>query len=86
MPELHKALKTLNHYVFTLKMATAMFDETLNNSQHSTLAVAQIRRCTLNSFPENFGRKSQNGYWKSGTVGIREDHCVLFRTHSFSLQ
>jgi hypothetical protein len=34
-------LKTPNHYVFTLKMAVAMFAETLDNFQHSTLLIPE---------------------------------------------
>jgi hypothetical protein len=39
-------LKTPNQYIFTLKMATAMFVETLDNFQHSSRLIPESRRCT----------------------------------------
>jgi hypothetical protein len=44
--------KTPNHYTFTLNMATAMFAETLDNSQHSTRINPESRSYTLNSIRE----------------------------------
>jgi hypothetical protein len=38
--------KTTNHYTFTLKMATAMFVETLDNSEHSMRLKAESRSYT----------------------------------------
>jgi hypothetical protein len=35
------AAKTPNHYIFTLKMTATMFDETLDNSQHSTQLIPE---------------------------------------------
>jgi hypothetical protein len=46
-------LKTPNKYTFTLKMATEMFTETLDNSQHSTMFIPESRSYTLNSSREN---------------------------------
>jgi hypothetical protein len=43
-----RLLKTSNHYKFTLKMATAMSSETLDNSQHSTRLIPESRDCTMN--------------------------------------
>jgi hypothetical protein len=45
--------KTLNDYVFTLKITTAMFAETVDNSQHSTPPIHEGRNCTLNSGRED---------------------------------
>jgi hypothetical protein len=39
--------KRPNHYTFTLKMATAMFAETLDNFQHSTRLIPEGRSCTI---------------------------------------
>jgi hypothetical protein len=38
--------------IFTLKMATATFSETLDNFQHSTRLIPESRSCTLNSSRE----------------------------------
>jgi hypothetical protein len=38
--------KTPNHYRFTLKMATAMSAETMDNFQHSTQLIPESRSCT----------------------------------------
>jgi hypothetical protein len=40
------AAKTPIHYIFTLKMATAMFAETLDNFQHSKRLIPDSRSCT----------------------------------------
>jgi hypothetical protein len=48
-----KLPKTPNHYTFTLKMVTAMFGETLDNSQHSTQLIPERRTYTLNTSREN---------------------------------
>jgi hypothetical protein len=53
LPALHKASKTPNHCIFTLKIATAMFVETLDNFQHSSRFIPETRSCTLNSSCEN---------------------------------
>jgi hypothetical protein len=39
--------KTPNHYIFTLKMTTAVFVETLDNIQHSTHIIHKSRSRTL---------------------------------------
>jgi hypothetical protein len=45
----HKQGCRSNHnFVFTVKMATAMLAETLDNSEHSTLLITETRSCTLN--------------------------------------
>jgi hypothetical protein len=36
LPYLRKSAKTSSHYIFTLKMATAVFAEMIDNFQHST--------------------------------------------------
>jgi hypothetical protein len=41
--------KTPNLYIFTLKMETAMFVETLDSFQHSMLLIPESQGCTLNS-------------------------------------
>jgi hypothetical protein len=38
--------KTPNHDTFILKMATAMFVETLDNFQHSTRLIPESQSCT----------------------------------------
>jgi hypothetical protein len=38
--------KSPNHYTFTLKMANAMFAETLYNTQHSTRLTPESRSYT----------------------------------------
>jgi hypothetical protein len=48
-----KLPKTPNHDIFTLKMATAMFVETLDNSQRSMWLIPENRSCTLNTGREN---------------------------------
>jgi hypothetical protein len=45
--------KTPNHYIFTLKMATEMFVETVGNFQHSTWLIPESWSCALNSSREN---------------------------------
>jgi hypothetical protein len=53
LPALYKASKeTPNHYTFTLKMATAMFVETLDDSEHSTRLTPESQSYTLNSSRE----------------------------------
>jgi hypothetical protein len=49
---------------FTLKMATAMFAETLNNFQHSTRPIPESRYCTT-TIP--FGMKGK-GMGKGNTL------------------
>jgi hypothetical protein len=43
-------IETPNHYILTLKMATAMFAETLDNFQRSTLLISESRCCTTGHF------------------------------------
>jgi hypothetical protein len=40
--------KMPNHYTFTLKMATAMFAETLDDSRHLTQLIPETRSYALN--------------------------------------
>jgi hypothetical protein len=42
-----------NHYIFTLKMATAMSAGMLDNFHHLMLLIPKSRSCTLNSSHEN---------------------------------
>jgi hypothetical protein len=52
-----RLLNTPNHYTFTLKMATAMFAETLDNFQYSTRLNPESRSYTfrkLHVFPTRF--------------------------------
>jgi hypothetical protein len=48
-----KGFQNSSYYAFTMKMATAMFAETLNNIQHSTRLTPESRSYTLNSSREN---------------------------------
>jgi hypothetical protein len=50
--------KTPSHHKFTLKMATAMFAETLDTFQHSTRLFPESRSCALNSSRENLKAKN----------------------------
>jgi hypothetical protein len=59
-----RAKKTPNRYIFTLKMATAMFTETLNNFQHSTRLNPESRSCTLNSSRENLRIRIKRHSWR----------------------
>jgi hypothetical protein len=45
--------KMPSYYMFTLKMATAMFAKMLINSQHLTWLIPKSQSCTLNSSHEN---------------------------------
>jgi hypothetical protein len=45
--------KSPNHGIFTLKMATAVFSETLDDTQQSTRLTSESRRYTVNSSHEN---------------------------------
>jgi hypothetical protein len=41
-PSVPRLPKSLNQYIFTLKMATAKFAETMDNFQHSTGLIPDI--------------------------------------------
>jgi hypothetical protein len=41
--------KTSTHYILTMKMATVVFAETSDNSEHSTQLIAESCKCTWNS-------------------------------------
>jgi hypothetical protein len=49
--------KTSHPTTFTLKMATAMFAEMLDNSQHSMQLIPESRSYTLNSSREDLGTR-----------------------------
>jgi L-2-hydroxyglutarate oxidase LhgO len=62
--------KMSNHYTFTLKMATLMFAETFDNSQHLKQLNPKNQRYTLNKF--NSKRKSN---WNKHTI-INKDYII----------
>jgi hypothetical protein len=75
--------KTPNKHIFTLKMATAMSVETLDNFQHSTLIILEPKIYIGNSlYDEWFLRKSMLDLNSQLTVWIPDTkiHSVLSET------
>jgi hypothetical protein len=50
-------MPTTTNYKFTLKMATAIFAETLDNFQHSTRLISEIGSSALHTSCENQGKE-----------------------------
>jgi uncharacterized protein YbaP (TraB family) len=46
--------------IFTLKMATGVFVETLDNSKHSTRLIPESRSFTMNTGSENLNKDLHN--------------------------
>jgi hypothetical protein len=72
--------KTPNHSRFTLKMATAMFAETLDNFQHSMRLIPKSWSCfgLLNSSCKNLRLENETGHMPSLLSKIRSNFCDNF--------
>jgi hypothetical protein len=71
----------ISQYIFTLKMATEMFAETLENFKNSTRLIPESRSCTLNSTNENVRTRI-----KYEVSSITPQRAPCFRTDLDSLQ
>jgi hypothetical protein len=63
-----RASKSPPQKTFKLKMATAVFSETLENLQHSTWLIPESQSYTSNSSHENLRARTANIIFVSGSL------------------
>jgi hypothetical protein len=65
-----RLLKMPSHYIFTLKMATAVFSK-MDNFQHSTWLIPESQSCTLNSSHENLRKDESSPHPQKCAIKVR---------------